>query len=498
MREKLKVLYLEDNREDFGLVQRELRDLATVQIATDGESFKALLKQQAWDVILVDFALPRFSGQDAIAAIKQTCADTPVVICSGSINDQSASAYLRSGAVDYLLKDRLGRLPEAVRQAHENHMLRRQAMRDNRLEILGHTTAGFTHDWNNLLQAFVGGPEILRKILPDYVNPLPESVERVLSAMESSGRRGVDMSRQVTAFIRGANGNALKAVAPEYILTELRKLLRESFPKNIQLSTRTVPGTEQVKCDVTEIVQLLLNLAVNARDAMPHGGGLFISAQNSAPGKVVFQVRDTGTGIKPEHMSRIWEYFWTTKPVGHGTGLGLPMAKKIAMDHGGDITVESSPEGTSFFLYLPVAVNETRAEKVTRMEEFDGQGKVILIVDDEAHMRLLVEMFLLDANYKPLVAGSGMEALSYFRSNPNIDLLLTDCGMPLMSGQELAELLRVQGFTMPIVYLTGAAEVDAFDPPPDGILKKPFTRSELLGALQSVLTSAEAKRKQGT
>jgi len=494
----LRVLLLEDNPDDAFLINRELKDIATVDVAITGSEFKRMLSAEKWDVVLLDFTLPTFSGEDAIKEIKERGSGVPFILVTGSIDHRIAGNFLRSGAEDYILKEELvqgssARLRHAVVRSHENHMLRRQAMRDNRLEILGHTTAGFTHDMNNMLQAFVAGPEILRKLLSDIVHPLPEAINRVLCAMESSGQRGVDMSKQVTAFVRGSNGNVMKTVSSEFILTELGKLLRESFPKNIQVALHTTPGTFPVKCDVTQIIQLLLNLAINARDSMKGGGELHISAQNTTfalerlkGGFVSIQIRDTGTGIKPEHMERIWEHFWTTKPVGQGTGLGLPMARKIAMDHGGDIDVKSGTGGTSFFVYLPVAVDETRSEKLIRMDEFDGHGKTVMICDDESHMRLMIEMFLVDANYKALVASSGMEALSLFRSNAHIDLLLTDCGMPLMSGSELAEALRGQNYTLPIVFLTGSADQGQLAAS-ETVLRKPFSRFTLLSTLRDVL-----------
>ena len=501
---KLSVLYLEDKLEDFELVKWELREVATVELAKDKNSFEALINQKHFDVVLVDLALPAFSGEEAIAMLRDK--DVPIILITGSTDHRTASRYLRSGAVDYflkdsLVKDNLARLSDAVIRAHENHNLRKQSLRDNRIELVGHMQAGFNHDLRNILQVFISGVEVLRQILTDLFPVLPQNISRVLDAMHSTGCRGADMSNQITAFIRGTNGNIQKIVKPEYVLTELGKMVRESFPQNIRISIHTVPGTSSVKCDVTQIIQLLMNLTVNAKDAMsPFGGDLRITAQNEMLNEpevhpnlkgafVVFQVRDTGNGILAEHLDKIWEPFFTTKPVGLGTGLGLPMARKIAQEHGGEIDVKTGIGGTSFYVYLPVAIEETRAEKVTRMEKFDGKGKTILCVDDEAHMRMLIEMFLTDANYKALIAGSAMEALSLFRSNQTIDLLLTDCGMNVMSGQELAIALRGQSYELPIVFMTGHSDADQFDPAPDSILRKPFSRDQLLKALQDVLTS---------
>lgn len=501
----LRCLFLEDNENDAFIVARELRPVATLDVARGEDEFRDKLKAGQFDVILLDFSLPRYNGEEAMALVKQICPDTPTILVTGSINDHSASAYLRSGASDYLLKDRLSRLPEAVKRAHENSQLRRQALRDNRLELIGHMQAGFNHDLRNLLQVFVSGTDILRKLVRDHVGDVPADIARVLDAMASTGVRGTEMSVQISAFVRGSNGSNLKVVTPEYLLTELGAMLRDSFPKNVRLTLHTTPGTGRIKCDVTQVIQLLLNIAVNGRDAMgAKGGELVVTAQNttltegSLQGEfVVLQVRDTGPGIPVEHLADIWQPFWTSKPLSQGTGLGLPMALKIAKDHGGDIDVKTGSAGTSFYVYFPVAQEETRAEKVTRMDEFDGRGATVLIVDDESHMRMLVEIFLRDAGYKPLVASSGMEALSYFRSNTQIGVLLTDCGMPVLSGQQLAEALRGQGHALPIVFMTGATEAE-FDPAPDSILRKPFTRDALLKALQEALDSTRSSATLAT
>ena len=497
-KEKLRILFLEDSREDFELVQRELRDVAVVEAARDRATFESLIKNKKFDVVLVDFSLPAFSGPEAIAMLKGK--DVPIILVTGSIDHRTASAYLRAGAVDYfikndLLEDSLARLSDAVVRAHENHNLSKQSLRDNRVELVGHLQAGFNHDLRNLLQVFVSGTDILRKLVSERLGFMPEDIGRVLDAMTSTGIRGTEMSNQISAFIRGTNGNVMKSVRPEYLLTELGSIMRESFPKNISVSIHTVPGTFPVKCDATQAIQVLMNIVVNAKDEMEADGGeLYITAQNSTfndlnlPGTfVVFQIRDTGKGIPPEHLPKIWTPFYTSKPIGRGTGLGLPMAQKIARDHGGEIDVKTGPNGTSFFVYIPVAVEETHAEAVERMDEFDGQERVILVVDDEAHMRMLVEMFLLDANYKPIIAASGMEALSCFRTNANIALLLTDVSMSVLSGVQLMEILRGQNYTLPIVMMTGRTDADRFDPMPQAILKKPFSRVELLTTIKKAL-----------
>jgi signal transduction histidine kinase len=495
MPNKLRILMLEDSGADAVLMQRRIGHMAQLDVAVDGQHFREMLKED-WDVVIIDWHAGNIEGEEAARLSKEAHPDTPLILVTGSLHDDDAAAALRLGFVDYLRKDRLGRLEQAILEAHRNQLLVRQALRDNRLEILGYMTTGLMHDFNQILQIFMSGPELLRRAITDRLGEMPEPIGRVLDVMESTGQRGAEMSKQISMFVRGANGTSMKAIAPEFLLTELRRMLRDSFPHNIKVSTSAVAGTAMVRCDPVQVGQVLLNLAVNARDAMPEGGELSITAQNvmvDAGRRVQIQVHDTGTGIPPDVLPHIFDPFYTTKKVGEGTGLGLSMAQRIIVDHGGSMHVKTGSRGTSFIIYLPVAKEETHGEAVTRSGgDFDGAGKLVLICDDEAHMRSLIEMFLRDANYKVLTASNGMEALSYFRSNYNIDVLLTDVNMPHLSGESLLTSLRSQGHKLPIVFVTGEANAVAsdFNPAPTAVLLKPFTRTALLTALHDVRSIA--------
>lgn len=493
MSAKLKVLLLENNPDDAFLITREVRNVATVAVAVNRAMFERMVLEK-WDIILADLSLPDIDGREAIRVSKAHQRITPVIIVTGSVDAKGADAACEAGASRFFLKDQLVGLSRALVDVHEKSILEMQVIKDNRLAIVGETFAGYMHDFNNFLQIFTSGPALLLKRLSDT---LSESDKRVLDLMVSTAKRGGEMSKQISMFVRGSNGGSLKSVATQFLLTEIGAFLRDSFPKSIRLHTVVEPGTSSIQCDSTEIHQLLLNLCINARDAMPDGGDLRIIAQNATLTQepmtgdfVMIHVQDTGHGIPEDILPKIWDQFFTTKPIGKGTGMGLPMARRIANDHGGDIDVKSGTAGTSFFVYLPVAVDETRAESIIRAEEFDGNGQQILFVDDEAGVRTFVKMILDDANYRPLVAENGMEALSYFRSNHNIAALVTDLGMPIMSGQELAGALRGQRLNLPIVFMTGATDADSetFDPQPDELLRKPFRPEMLLQCLKRVLT----------
>ncbi len=497
---KLKVLLLENSHDDAMIAARELRDVAHVDVAISGHEFRKMIGDK-WDVVLCDLGVHDIGGEEAIKLARDTHPLTPVIIVTGSVTAREADAACSAGATRFLMKEISGLpgLARAVKDAHETSQLKAQALRDNRLQLVGETTSGFVHDFSQILQVFMG-VGILRDLIMSNINPVPEPIKRIMDAMESSGHRGAEMSRQLMQFIRGNNGGTMKAVSPEYLLTDLGKIVRDTFPKNILFSTRVMPGTSSVKCDSVQVSQVLLNFSVNARDEMPNGGEIHVTAQNAKMNDtltgdfVAIEVRDNGPGVPVEALPNIFDAFWTSKKQGHGTGLGLFMARKIATDHRGEIRVSTSGDGAAFTLYLPVAVAETHQQGIDRFEEFDGSNKTIMVVDDESHMRMMVEMFLTDVGYSTLSASNGLEALSMFRSNTQIDLVLCDSRMPLMDGRGFLEALRGQGFDVPVVMLTGSDDANAFKTKPDAVLRKPFSRDDLLSIIRDVLlTPAAAK-----
>src|SRR5881394_1637537 len=237
---KLKVVFLDDSEVDFELVRDlYLRDIAEViQCRTKTEFEKAL--KQDFDVCLIDLMLFGFSGHDAIKLSKAIKPDLPVIIVTGSVDGKQADEACEFGAERFFLKDSLVGLAKAVVDAHEKRKLKQEAdylketlLKDNRHALLGETLAGFTHDFNNILSPLVTGPDVVRRLLQNHFSDIPENLDRVLSAMESAGHRGADMSKQLLAFVRGSNGSVYKIVTAEYLLTEIGNMLRDSFPKKI-------------------------------------------------------------------------------------------------------------------------------------------------------------------------------------------------------------------------------------------------------------------------
>jgi signal transduction histidine kinase len=479
MNRRLKILYLEDNPDDSLVVDLQLRDSMDMKIVETRRSYEEALKDQ-WDTILVDLNLVGFTGLEAIQLAKKAHPDIPVIIVTGSVNDHAASLACRAGASDYVMKDRLERLPQAIQQAHENQRLKIQ--RD--LELLGDLSAGVAHDTNNLLSVNLAGIELVRR------NAKPED-KKILDMMESTCKRGAELLKQMMELARGSEGKAFKTVSLEYLMGEIASMLKGSFPANIQLAVTTSAGTARIRCNTGQINQVLLNLCLNARDAMPNGGALTISTQNVSLQKgdviglegrfVCVTVRDTGGGISEESLPRIFDPFFTTK--GKGTGLGLATVKSLIAAHGGGVDVKSGADGTSFSVYLPVA--ETVSQKV----DYNGNNKTVLLVEDTDFLRSWLCLLLEECNYRVFDAACGTEAMNLFIKHvDDTDVLITDLSMPLMTGNQLTRVLRQLKPTLPVIYITGFSSGGIpHDPEPSSVLHKPFTREAILGELARVL-----------
>jgi PAS domain S-box-containing protein len=329
----------------------------------------------------------------------------------------------------------------------ENHFLHAQ-----RVESIGTLAAGVAHDLNNILAPILMGAQLLRGRLSG-----PED-EIVLQMIAGNAQRGADIVRQLLAFSHGLEGEH-RRVAPEGVLQEVLKIVRETFPRQLTVEEAVAPDLWPVNADATQLHQVLLNLCLNARDAMPTGGTLRVTAASlrlaeadvhldarARPGPyTVFTVSDTGCGIPAEIRARIFDPFFTTKGVGKGTGLGLSAVLGIAKSHGGFVKVYSEPgRGSVFRVYLP-ALPETAADGGSAEPEAvpQGRGELILAVDDEPAIRLVVQASLEKFGYRPLLAADGAEALRLVAERRGeIALVLTDLMMPGIDGLELIRRLH--------------------------------------------------------
>jgi two-component system cell cycle sensor histidine kinase/response regulator CckA len=379
----------------------------------------------------------------------------------------------------------------------ERKSLERQLLHAQRLETLGTLAGGIAHDLNNILMPILMGCGGLRRI------GIPRDAERTLDRIESSARRGADIIRQLLTFARGHHGDG-EMTNPGLLLDELERMLRETIPPAIAIESTVEPNVWSIACDATQVLQILLNLGVNARDAMPDGGTLGFRAGNveidaqyanmnpgASPGMyVLLSVSDTGTGIPPGVIERIFDPFFTTKEAGVGTGLGLPTVRSIVKNHGGFLNVYSEPGATVFKIYLPARYEMTSRDD-TAPPAFAGQGELVLVIDDERAIRDVTAATLESFGYRVLTAADGSEGIAQYAQNPDVAVVLTDMLMPVLDGRTTIRALRQLNPNVRVVGMSGVTSQRTSGPMPDLLLQKPFRAADLLNAIHSLLSRSE-------
>lgn len=388
----------------------------------------------------------------------------------------------------------------AIKQDISNQKrLEAMLLRTQRLESIGRLASGIAHDLNNILTPMLMAPLMLRAVIDD-----PMALE-VVDSIESSARRGAAIIKQLLTFSRGMPGNRIP-VRLRSIVREMTKLITQTFPKNISLHTELERDTWPILGDPVQIHQVLLNLCVNARDAMPQGGVLTLSVEQvvvadsiarlhgvSAGNFAVMFVQDTGIGIATDDLDRIYDPFFTTKPIGEGTGLGLSTALGIVKSHQGFIQVESQlGKGTSFRIHFP-AFESAASPIVTISSEVHplGRGELILVVDDEELTRQMVQQVLEQHGYHVLLARNGTEALALICAHGELRLVLSDAMMPGMDGPQLLQRAKQQGVQAEFLIMTGLQShpelQDVMRRYGVSVLDKPFSAATLLKSVQRVL-----------
>jgi two-component system cell cycle sensor histidine kinase/response regulator CckA len=383
----------------------------------------------------------------------------------------------------------------------QRNALEAQLLRSQRLESIGTLAGGISHDLNNVLTPILSGLQILKRKITDT------QTLNLLETLEASAQRGSDIVKQVLSFARGVEGEKI-LLQPKYLIVELDKIIRETFPKSIQFIRFTSRDLWTLLGDVTQLHQIFLNLCVNARDAMPNGGILTVKADNiiidenyvrmnpeAKPGPyVVMTVTDTGSGIPPGIMDRIFEPFFTTKEQELGTGLGLATVKALVKAHGGFVNVYSEiGKGTSFKVYLPAAGAEKIHGDVQHKNGFvSGNGEVILVVDDENSILEITKETLETFGYRALTAHDGTEAVVQLAENRgNIDAVITDMMMPYMDGPATIRALRRIDPQIKIIATSGLSIdkriAEAHNLDVQAFVTKPYTAEDLLTALCEVL-----------
>jgi hypothetical protein len=382
----------------------------------------------------------------------------------------------------------------------EQKKFQEQFFRAQRLESIGTLASGVAHDLNNILSPIMMATSVLREKID------PGERDKFLDIVEGSARRGAEIIKQVLTFARGADGDRV-LLQPIYLLEEVSKIASQTFPKSIAFRTSYDETVQSIEADPTQLHQVLLNLCINARDAMPNGGQLRLSAENfevtdnyarmtpgATPGPhVMIEVTDNGNGIPENILPKIFDPFFTTKGIGKGTGLGLSTVAGIVKSHGGFINVTSEPGRTNFKVFLPSkksagGYNSIQPDKMIPL----GQGQTILIVDDEEIIRQVAQMILESNGYQVLVAEDGPSALALLAQRmSDIAAVITDLAMPAMDGVMLVRTMRRIAPGLKVIISTGrdhdpqGAEMIALDI--DGYLTKPYTTRSLLLKLSHVL-----------
>lgn len=512
----LRLLHLEDNVRDAELIVALLSGAEfrfEVTRADSSQSFMEALEKHQFDLILCDYNLPSFDGGAALKLARKRHPDTPFIFVSGTIGEDRAIEALKDGATDYVLKQRMERLVPAVRRAlreveeiSARKKVEKQLLRAQRMESIGALASGIAHDLNNVLGPIVLGTEVIRRHIQD-----PRCL-KILDTMSLCAKRGAAVLNQVLRIASG-DTDVKKLLQPRHVVEEVLGLIKETFPSSIKIVSEMGQDIPAVMADPTQLHQALLNLCVNARDAMPEDGELRIQVEKKEIGDsfvrlhvkaqqgiyVVISVSDTGVGIPQDIKDRIFEPFFTTKESGKGTGLGLSSVSSIVENHQGFFTLESQEgKGTTFSVYLPASESEGQEETESKQPIPDGNGEAILVVDDEESIREVSKELLETHGYKVIVAGNGAEALAvYMREKDDIKLVVTDLVMPILNGPETIRSLKRVNPEIKIIAATGTvfeagagvvAESDVI-----AMLRKPYSSDVLLQTIAEALGKSAHK-----
>ncbi|GDY12801.1 hypothetical protein LBMAG53_16790 [Planctomycetota bacterium] len=484
----LRVLLVEDNPADAELVLRQLKrgGFAVDSLLVDNEPrLRQALSDGRWDVVLCDWVMPGFSGLDALALVRSMNSDVPFIILSGTVGEEVAVEAMRAGAHDYVLKDRSHRLvPVIERELREAETRREGARLRDRLqqaakeESIGRLAGGVAHDFNNILTAIIGYAELGARQVAQG-----SSLERCLHRIDAAARRGAGLTRQLLAFARHQPFEP-RPVSLKEVLERSLDMLPVLLGPDVHIDA-TLLAERPARVDPHQVDQVLMNLAVNARDAMPTGGRLTLAIHDEGPGPhgdgswVRMEVGDTGSGMSEEVIARLFEPFFTTKPVGKGTGLGLATIKAIIERHHGSIAVRSIPgKGSTFTVWWPAAdaVEQPSRAYRTPMPLGSATGTV-LVVEVDPLVRELGREVLESFGHTVLTAGDAAAALALADAQGPVDVLVTDLVLPDGSGAELAADLHRRTQRTVVLYTTGFAS----DRPDDesAFLPKPFSPAEL-------------------
>lgn len=516
---KLRVLIVEDSDDDTTLILREL-SLEGYEVehqrVESAASLREALAQDSWDLLICDHALPTFDSFAALKVVQEVDGDLPFIVVSGKIGEESAVEAIRAGANDYIMKDRMKRLGSAVEREMQNveerkrnreveeerERLADQLRQAQKMEAVGQLAGGIAHDFNNLLTVISSYCTVLLKEIGQD-NPWHADV----SEIEKAGNRAAVLTRQLLAFSRKQIMNP-EVIDLGQVVAGMEGVLHRLISERIELDVRVDPQLKKIKADAGQIEQVILNLTVNARDAISQTGSVTVNVRNVAPddrvgagvgngpslGWVVLSVSDDGMGMDDETRSHIFEPFYTTKGVGMGTGLGLSTVFGIVKQSGGEVEVVSQPgQGSEFRIYFP-CVDAAELDTVRQGGQaapMEGSETILIVEDEEVILNLLKRTHE-KLGYTVLVAGDGEEALLVAEQHEGqIDIMITDIIMPKMNGYEVAERLAPLYPKMCVLFTSGYSvatlSAQSRGHLPEQLVHKPFDAQHIAQKIRSIL-----------
>jgi two-component system, cell cycle sensor histidine kinase and response regulator CckA len=529
MKSPLHILHLEDDLNDAELIQFALEadGIACVILRVlTRDDFVSALERGGVDLIFSDFDLPAFDGLSAAEIVQTRWPTVPLILVSGSLDEDRAIDSFKTGATDCVPKRDLSRLAPAVRRAMreveqiiEQRRLEAQVIESQKLELISQLSSGVAHDFNNLLTVIVGYSDLITSQLEQ-----DSLLQKYVDEIRHASNRAAGLTRQLLVFSRK------QLVRPEVInpndaVRDLDKMLRRLINQKIEITI--IPGSQtgHVKADSGHIGQVLMNLVLNARDAMPEGGKITIETDNVTLGEneakiplgtiqgdyVTLSVSDTGTGMTEEVQAHLFEAFFTTKTF--GTGLGLATCRTIVQQSGGYIDVTSAiGEGTTFKVYLPrveqplkVAAEPNQPSPLPRGVETLRAGENllpirsksahrILVVDDDVPVCKLTTEMLIRAGFDVEAAPDGAAGWEAVQGK-HYDLVITDNFMPNLTGIEMVKKIHAGSMNLPVIMATAIFPQEEFKLHPwlESIptLLKPFKAAELLSTVRKVLSASD-------
>lgn len=470
-----------------------------------------MLRERVFDVLLLDLMLPDSKGPDTVTEIRKLNTQIPIIIVTGMEDDTILFSAMEEGAQDYLIKGHFNAdlLSKSIEYAihtkkseEQAECLKEQLMHAQKMEVVGRLAGGVAHDFNNLLTVINGYADILKSKIPET-----EEIYVHVNEIARAGKKAASIAKQLLAFSRRRPAET-KVVNLNNMLNEMIRMVRRLIGEDVELTFEPGEDVPAVKADPGSMEQVVVNLVINARDAMPGGGSITIRTaatkldaemttrfENIPAGDyTVLSVKDTGCGMSEDVKQHLFEPFFSTKGPDKGTGIGLATALGIIKQSNGYITVDSKEgAGACFSIYMPACAEKAnKADKDPTYSPERGGGETVLVVEDDANVRRYVKEVLARCGYKILTAGNGDDAIEVVRREEGgVDLLLTDLIMPKMAGDTLVELLKEARPGIKVVFMTGYLEAGLSNGArielADGILEKPISPAALAAEIRRVL-----------